>query len=90
VIGVDAGALRERITSENGLLVPPHDPSAFAQAMHQILEQKEAMSKAARAHVIEGGYDWEGSFKKLMALYTSRWQSAALARAEATPSTEQP
>lgn len=69
VIGVDAGALRERVQPEWGRLVTVDDADAMAAAIQEILPRRRAMGMAARKHVLEADYGWDSSFAKLCGVY---------------------
>ncbi len=55
VIASDAGGFRETITQESGMLVPPQNAQALAQAIERVMalsvKQRTAMGQAARAYV---------------------------------------
>ncbi|MFW5723393.1 MAG: glycosyltransferase [Halochromatium sp.] len=69
VVGVDAGALRERVTPERGRLGPVDDANAMAANILAVTEQRQLLGAAARRHVLEAGYGWESTFRRLFALY---------------------
>ncbi|MCG6943184.1 MAG: glycosyltransferase [Thiohalocapsa sp.] len=77
VVGVDAGALRERIAPAIGRLGPVGDAEAFAANIRQVAPQRDAMGTAARAHVLATGYGWERTFELLLGIYAD-----ALARVQ--------
>lgn len=63
VIAADHGGLAETLVHrETGLLIPPNDPSALADALHHLLnltpEERAAMGAAGRARV-QAGYSAE-------------------------------
>lgn len=72
VLGVRAGAMVERIADgETGLLVPPDDPAAMADAIERLTRDREslrAMGRASRAHV-EQEFSWNRTFSELLELY---------------------
>ncbi|EXJ14506.1 glycosyltransferase [Imhoffiella purpurea] len=76
VVGVDAGALRERIRPEWGRLGPVGDASAMAENILEIAPRRETMGAAARQHVFDADYGWDGSFGKLFAIYASALEKA--------------
>ena len=48
MIGTDVGGIPELITNnETGLLVPPESPSKLAQAVNELLSDKEKATKLA-------------------------------------------
>jgi glycosyltransferase involved in cell wall biosynthesis len=57
VIAADAGGLRESVRlGENGLLVPPHDPVAFATAIETLVKdpaRRAAFGVAARTAAVK-------------------------------------
>ncbi len=68
VVGVEAGALVERVPPDLGRLAPVDDAAAFAEALAETLDQREAMGAAARRHV-EQNYSWKACFDKWLAAY---------------------
>jgi len=69
VVGVDAGALRERVTPEIGRLGPPADATAMAAHIREVATQAETMGRRARQHVLDGGFNWDATFQKLLSVY---------------------
>jgi alpha-1,6-mannosyltransferase len=69
VVGVNAGALRERVASDVGRLGPVGDAAAMAENIEEVLAERKTLGEAARRHVEKAGYDWDSSFKKLIGLY---------------------
>lgn len=73
VVGSDVGGLQYSIApEETGLLVPPKDDVAFAQAIDRILansEWRHQLGKAARRRV-ETVFSWDGVATQLSQLYT--------------------
>ncbi len=67
VVTTSAGAIPEIISpGENGVLVPPGDPTALAQKITTLLQSPEVrrrIARNARQHV-EGNYDWNGIVKQ--------------------------
>ncbi len=68
VVGVDGGALRERVPSGLGLLAPVDDAAAFADSIVRAAPQRHAMGAAARAHV-ERHFSWSAAFSKWLGCY---------------------
>lgn len=68
VVGVDAGALRERVAEGLGVLAPVDDAAGFASAIVRAAASREAMGHAARAHV-ERCFSWSAAFAKWLACY---------------------
>ena len=71
VVGVDAGALRERVTPDRGRLGPVDDARAMAANIIAVAAQRGPLGAAARRHVVEAGYGWDATFRRLFALYRS-------------------
>jgi alpha-1,6-mannosyltransferase len=69
VVGVDAGALRERVLPELGRLGPAGDSQAMAANIVEVAGCRRSMGEAARRHVLTAGYDWDRTFRDLFALY---------------------
>lgn len=72
VVGVAAGALRERVVPGTGFLVPVDDPGAMARQIEAAARERGPMGARARQHVIEAGLDWNGTFRALLAAYELR------------------
>jgi len=72
VIATRAGALPEIIGSDGaGILVPPADPAALAEAIKRLLGDeslRQSMGKAARKR-IEESFSWEVAAKKTVEVY---------------------
>lgn len=81
VVGVDSGALRERVSPERGRLGPVSDADAMAENIVAVAAAREQLGAAARRHVLAAGYDWNATFQRLFAHYraalTQRGASAA-------------
>lgn len=75
VVGVNAGALRERVTEAVGRLAKPGDAASFAREIQAVMPLRESMSKATRQRILDEGYGWDSSFRKLVQCY-----EAALAK----------
>ncbi len=69
VVGVDAGALRERVTPEIGFLGPVDDVPAMARNLEKAASDREAMGQRARQHVIDAGLGWDTTFRELFRVY---------------------
>jgi len=74
VVGVDAGALVERVPLSFGRLGPVDDASAMAENLHAVSEDREAMGRAARDHV-ESHFSWTSTFERLFGLYANELAS---------------
>jgi phosphatidylinositol alpha-mannosyltransferase len=71
------------VTSETGLLTPPGDPAALAEALGSLLEdepRRERMGEAARA-LAEERYSWDDIGRRLLAVYERVTGRAPLAAA---------
>ena len=69
VVGVDAGALRERVQPYWGRLGPVDDAAAMAENILAVAPRRTALGAAARAHVLAAGFGWERTFSQLLTLY---------------------
>ncbi|WPL18270.1 GDP-mannose-dependent alpha-(1-6)-phosphatidylinositol dimannoside mannosyltransferase [Thiorhodovibrio winogradskyi] len=69
VVGVDAGALRERVKPGWGRLGPVGDAAAMAEHLRAVARERDTLGAAARAHVLDAGYDWSNSFQTLLGHY---------------------
>lgn len=72
VVGVDSGALRERVTPEIGCLGPVDDAAAMARNIETVLAAGPALRTAARRHVETMGYGWQNTFARLCAIYEAQ------------------
>ena len=84
VVASDIGGYREVIEPGTGVLVPPRDPGALADALVALLEDEErrrAIGIAARELAIER-YSWDRIARRLVEIYeqvTGRARAAAAA-----------
>ncbi|AFY36334.1 glycosyltransferase family 1 protein [Calothrix sp. PCC 7507] len=80
VVASDVGGLQFTVVSEEtGLLAPPQDATAFAEAIDRILlnpEWRDQLGQAGRKRVIEK-FSWDGVAHQLDGLYTQILQQAA-------------
>ncbi len=75
-VATDTGGAREIVAGEHGLVVPPRDPAALAQAMSWLAslppEARERMSRAARARAVAMfdrnivAAQWEQTYRDLL------------------------
>jgi glycosyltransferase involved in cell wall biosynthesis len=70
VVASDISGYRDVMTAETGLLVPPDDPHALAQAVVRLLadeprRQQLAVSARRRARA----YSWDDIGRRLLAIY---------------------
>jgi alpha-1,6-mannosyltransferase len=77
VVGVDAGALRERVVPGTGFLVPVDDAPAMARKIEEAARDRLNLGRRAREHVIAAGLDWNGTFRTLFATYEKAWGRGA-------------
>lgn len=65
VVGVEAGAMLDRVDDETGRLGPVDDAAAMAANIVDVWQSdRVSMGAAARAHV-EGRFDWDRTFRAL-------------------------
>lgn len=77
VAGVSAGALVERVPQELGRLAPMDDVAALADAITEVLGNREVMGAAARRHV-EAKFSWEACFEKWLEVYERAMRAATV------------
>jgi alpha-1,6-mannosyltransferase len=82
VVGVDAGALRERVIEGLGLLGPVDDAEAMAGNIVRAAEASAIMGARARTHIAEN-FSWPRAFARLLECYGVRAAAVARAPAEA-------
>jgi alpha-1,6-mannosyltransferase len=68
VVGVDAGALRERVPRGLGYLGPVDDANAMAANIARAASERGALGAAARIHV-EQNFAWRHAFATWLACY---------------------
>lgn len=68
VVGVNAGALIERVTPEIGRLAKVDDPNAMVEALLVVENKREEMGRLARKHVAER-FSWKVPFDRQFALF---------------------
>jgi alpha-1,6-mannosyltransferase len=73
VVGVDAGALRERVLPGLGYLGPVGDAPAMADNIVRAAADRSVLGAQARHHV-EQNFGWGSTFTKLLACYDAEWQ----------------
>jgi alpha-1,6-mannosyltransferase len=71
VVGVDAGALRERVPVGTGCLANVDDPDSIAAAISNIAPARRLIGDRARRHV-ERHFAWRNTFETLVQLYMER------------------
>jgi alpha-1,6-mannosyltransferase len=71
VVGVDAGALRERVLEGLGFLGPVDDAERMAENIVRAAENRAAIRSRARAHVLQH-FSWPRALAKLMACYEAQ------------------
>jgi alpha-1,6-mannosyltransferase len=68
VVGVNAGALVERVPECLGLLGEVDDAAAMAENIRRVASQRAELSRNARTHV-EQNFSWTETFRRLLQLY---------------------
>jgi glycosyltransferase involved in cell wall biosynthesis len=74
LVASEVGGLPEIVRNgENGLLVPPRDPSKIARAIDLVLSDRKLAAKMATnaLRTIEKNYSWESIARKTMNVYRS-------------------
>jgi len=74
VVGVDAGALTERVPEGTGFLGPVDNAAAMADNIERALKQRRALSQASRRHV-EEHFSWNATFDQWLRLYDDALQT---------------
>lgn len=77
VVGVEAGALTERVVEGTGYLGPVGDAGAFANNIQQAWDNHDELARQSRRHV-ENNFSWENTFSKLIGIYENSFQSAGV------------
>jgi 1,2-diacylglycerol 3-alpha-glucosyltransferase len=80
VIGVNALSLPEYINHDNGFVVPPNDPEAFAEKMVYLLQNPDAAQKlgaSARTYVEQFSAPaiaekWEELYREAIKIYNAK------------------
>lgn len=81
VVGVAAGALRDRVPERLGRLGPVGDADAMARNITHVAHRRHEMGQAAREHVVKH-LSWESTFSAIFSAY----QSVAPVTAPTVPS----
>lgn len=76
VVGVDAGALLDRVPPGLGLLGPVDDAEAMADNIVHVAAHRSGMGLRAREHVAQN-FGWDSSFRRLLTLYHARMDAVA-------------
>jgi alpha-1,6-mannosyltransferase len=71
VVGVDAGALRERVPEELGYLGPVDDARAMAVNIVLAAADRAAIGARARRYV-EQHFGWDSTFRRLISQYEAQ------------------
>jgi alpha-1,6-mannosyltransferase len=71
VVGVDAGALRERVTEGLGFLGAVDDAQAMAANIVRATRERVRIGPRARAHIAEH-FSWSRAFRRLFECYADR------------------
>jgi alpha-1,6-mannosyltransferase len=72
VVGVDAGALRDRVKEGLGFLGPVDDAGAMALNIARAAKERTAIGARARAHIAEQ-FSWPGAFARMVQCYEERF-----------------
>ena len=76
VVATDVGGLRTTVRQGvSGLLVPGHDPQAWAAALHKALEWRAELSVGALQHATS--FSWTSTARGLLATYRSALRDRA-------------
>jgi glycosyltransferase involved in cell wall biosynthesis len=78
IVAVDFPTIREVLRDgENGLLVPPNDPSAFAAAINRLIDDPDLARRLGRqARQDASGYTWDRRAERLLAALEIRTTNA--------------
>jgi alpha-1,6-mannosyltransferase len=68
-VGIDAGALRDRIPPGTGYLGPVDDADAMAANIVRTAAERSTLGAQARSHV-EQHFSWDNTFHTLLGLYS--------------------
>lgn len=85
VIGTRVGGMLDTVVDDVGRLVPPEDPEALAQAICEVLSDREAaqrMGRAGRNRAITH-YTWKARASKLVEVYGRVCGSSSTPRLDA-------
>jgi alpha-1,6-mannosyltransferase len=85
VVGVDAGALRERVPEGLGFLGPVDDAQAMADNIVRAARMRTLAGARARAHIAER-FSWPRAFARLLECYGERMSAPVLATERPHPS----
>jgi glycosyltransferase involved in cell wall biosynthesis len=80
-VATDVGGTGELIEHEQtGLLVPPSDPVALAEALRALIDddnRRDRMGKQARQRLLEKGLTWQGTATAIRTLYDQMMERRA-------------
>jgi len=71
VVGVEAGALVERVPPDAGYLAPVDDVRAMARHIELAAAHRRQLGEKSRSHV-EQHYSWATTFRRLLPLYSEQ------------------
>ncbi len=71
VVGVQAGALIERVPSETGRLAEVDNADEFARLIEDVAQSREEMARRSREHV-EQHFSWRKTFDRLLSIYEQK------------------
>ena len=77
VVGANAAGIAELVTRDVGLLVPPRDPSALAEAIIALFE-RAPQAQSAQARERAERYGWERVLPQIVTHYTALASSATV------------
>lgn len=76
VVGVEAGALKERVPEGLGYLGPVGDPEAMSKNILRASAEREILGRRARSHV-EANFSWSAAFRRLLSCYETAYRHEA-------------
>ncbi|WP_339749323.1 glycosyltransferase [uncultured Rubinisphaera sp.] len=76
VVGVDAGALKERVVEGTGYLSPVNDASTFAENIEKAIHHQQELSEQAYSHVVTQ-YSWTRTFNQLIEIYEKELKTSS-------------
>lgn len=72
IVGVAAGGIAELVVDRHGILAPPGDGNAFADAIETLYTKDMATLGSCARETAESSYHWDQVMRSLLELYTSR------------------
>ena len=80
VVGVDSGALPERVVEGTGFLGPPDDAKSMAKNIELVASDLVSMSTASRNHIVDCNPGWQGTCETLFGLYRNWFRNQSTTR----------